>query len=147
MRQMIYGVMGVILLVSLGFNVYFVCRSYKNDMSVSTSQVEQDGLIGTWHDGNEEIQIKEDGSVLWIKWDMYQNISGCRRGYIDDYNLIFTETFDKGAVEYKNVGEIGEALWESSNQSYSMVMYGEDAFGLVTIDRVTLFTFVKENKG
>ena len=57
---------GVTLLVSLGFNVYFVCRSYKNDMLVSTSQVAQDGLIGTWHDDNEGIQIKEDGILTII---------------------------------------------------------------------------------
>ena len=57
---------GVTLLVSLGSNVYFVCRSYKNDMSVSTSQVAQDGLIGTWYDDNEGRQIKEDGILTII---------------------------------------------------------------------------------
>ena len=60
---------GVTLLVSLEKKrnqSYFVCRSCKNDMSVSTSQVAQDGLIGTWHDDNEGIQIKEDGILMII---------------------------------------------------------------------------------
>ena len=55
------------LLMSLGSNVYFVCRSCKKThMSVSTSQVAQDGLIGTWYDDNEGRQIKEDGILTII---------------------------------------------------------------------------------
>lgn len=143
--------MVIISILSLGLNVYFVVgftTMHNKETEDLQDEKTENSMVGSWIDGDREIQIREDGTVFWITWDVVGNISHARKGYIDGDSLIFTQSYKKSAVDkgYTSVEDIDEIQYDDSNGLYSIVMYGEDAFGLNDTDRATRFTFVRESR-
>lgn len=123
----------LLITVSIILLIFNIALLFKVNNCVTKIKLENqivlNDMVGTWEDGDAEIYIYDDGTVVLVRYSTSKrtDIISSSKGYIDGDNVIFTHKSSGSCIA---VSQIEYEKDVNGNFFYKIVMYGQNAFTL-----------------